>query len=82
MAVEKSSRARVAFRASCRAAIYTLLIISSPLTILLAIAALIEIGPTLRAVLGTCIAALAIRILVRWINRKDRPAARQPRKQS
>src|SRR5262245_15539891 len=89
MDVEKSSRARRAFRESCRAAIYTVLIMSSPITVPLAIFALLELDRPLGAlfevnrttggVVGCCLAAFAILSLVRWINRRDTPLRMKPR---
>ena len=67
MDVERSCRAPAAFRESCRAAFYTVLVLIS---VPLAIAALVE-WRTFPAVAGTCFAAIGIRLLVRWLNRHD-----------
>jgi len=78
MDVERSNQMPVAFRESSRAGLYTILIISSPLTIIIAAAAFLALNRTERLLLGTCLAAFGIRFLVRRINRRDDPRVKPP----
>src|SRR5262245_36631923 len=74
MDVERSSRAPRAFRESCLAALYTLLTL---LSLPYAFAALgyvrLEPDGIIQAVLGCCVGAVAIFVIVRRINRPGGP---------
>jgi hypothetical protein len=73
MDVEKSSRAPIAFRQSCHAALYTTLVLISPFIGILAIAAIVAFYRELRMIAACCFSAAAILALVRWLNRRDVP---------
>jgi hypothetical protein len=73
MDIEKSSRAPIAFRQSCRAALYTILVLISPFIGILAIAAIVAFYRELRMMAGCCFSAAAILALVRWLNRREVP---------
>lgn len=79
MDVEQSNRAPAATRATLRAAAYTLLLITSPFTVPAALFGIcflcwliwtfIAEGIWFRGIVGVCIAAVAIRGFVSWLNR-------------
>jgi hypothetical protein len=73
MDVEQSNRAPIAFRETCRAALYTILVLASPFLGLLAILVIVELHRELRMIAACCISAAGILALVRWINRRDAP---------
>ncbi len=73
MDVEQSNRAPVAFRESCRAALYTILLLTSPITLSFAILLFAGIVDRWRSELACCIAAGAILGLVRWLNHREAP---------
>ena len=75
MDVEKSNRAPQAFRDSIRAAVYTLLIVTSPCTITVAgfaifwLGWLVIINGAVRGIAGLLVAAIAIRLFAQRLNR-------------
>jgi hypothetical protein len=72
MDVEKSSRAPIAFRESCRAAAYTVLLMLAPFAIT-GVITVMFLDEMARFTGGCCIAAFAILRFVRWTNRRDDP---------
>lgn len=68
--VEKSSRAPIAFRQSCRAALYTIVVLVSPF---IGIAAIVAFYREMRVTAACCCSAAAILVLVRWLNLRDSP---------
>ena len=71
MSMEQSNRAPVAFRQSCRAACYTVILMTSPIVAFFAIAAVIEFYDTLRMPAVCCLSAIAVLALVRWLKHRD-----------
>jgi len=79
MDVERSSRAPRAFRESCLAALYTLLTILSLPACAALVYVLFKADANLRAVVGCCVAAVAIFAIIRRVNRRDDPRRLKPR---
>ncbi len=73
MDVEQSNRAPVAFRQSCRAALDTIILMTSPITAFVAIAAVVAFYRELRMAAAWCLSAIAVLALVRWLNHRDVP---------
>jgi hypothetical protein len=71
MEVEQSNRAPAAFRQSCRAALYTILLMTSPITAFLVIAAVVALYRELRMAAACCLSATAVIALIRWLNLRD-----------
>jgi hypothetical protein len=79
MDVEKSSRAPIAFRQSCRAAFLTILVISSPVTVPTVALGYLSLDRAIQTFVGVGLAGCAIFSVVRWLNRRHDPrAAKRP----
>jgi len=76
MDVEKSSRAPIAFRQSCRAALLTILVLIYPAIAFATVATFLEYQRELFAGARWCLPAVAILALVRWLNRRDAPTCK------
>jgi hypothetical protein len=71
MDVDQSNRAPIAFRESCRAAFYTILVLVSPFVGLLAVLTIALFYHELRMIAACCVSAAAILAVVRWVNHRD-----------
>jgi hypothetical protein len=80
MELEQSNRAPAAIRKSCRAALYTILLMISPITVLLVIGAVVAFYRELRMAAAWCLSATAVLVIVRWLNRRKVPSDDRLRK--